>query len=183
MQVCYFSIFEQQLYNYVLSILDEVLTLFVHLAKSYKVWNIKKVQFILGIIKGKIGDHHCANIKEHFLPYFHVSVGENIFGICSDWCFPSQPFHLDVLETNDCFISIFGKCRFHITTQQTPTGQGNKSRFLRINTSSDVLQMPEPVWKRPPGALHLNACAHYIIRCVMFWYAKYQSSTDQKGWL
>lgn len=48
-----------RLYNNVLSILDEVRTLFVHLTKSYKVWKIKKVQFILEIKRGEIGDHPC----------------------------------------------------------------------------------------------------------------------------
>lgn len=46
------------------------------------------------------------------------------------WLSTSQAFHLDVPETNNFLICIFRKCRFHITTQQTPKGRKTTGGFL-----------------------------------------------------
>lgn len=105
-----------------------MLTLFLHLSKNFKAVEHEKGSFYPGVwIKGGYNHWFLPDIKERFPPCFDVSVGEDWSGL---WRFPSQPFHLDVLETNDCFIAIFGKCGFYITARQTPTGQQNQGAIF-----------------------------------------------------
>lgn len=109
------------------------------------------------------------------------------------WLFPSQHFHLDLLEANNCFICNLRKRRFHITAQQTPEGGEKQRQIFWKNASSDVLQMTASqsviqsvnqgvCWGgAAPGASCLNACAHYILWCMMFWNAKYISAVPPWG--
>lgn len=130
------------------SIWNDRLTLFVHL--SFKSVEHEKGSFYPGVrIKGrmsgkvKLTTGFCLRYQRAFSSLLScVCGGGLVWNLFRLRRFPSQPFHLDVLETNNCFIATFRKCGFHITTWQTPTGQQNKGRFFRINASSDVLQMP-----------------------------------------
>lgn len=132
-----------------LSVWNDRLTLFVHL--SIKRVEHEKGRFYPGVwIKGGKSLGKWSSPLVFYLRYQRafstllscVCGGGLVWNLFRFRRFPSQPFHLDVLETNNCFIATFRKCRFRITTWQTPTGQQNKGRFFRRNASSDVLQTP-----------------------------------------
>lgn len=115
---------------------------FVHVPqlKVFKLWNMKRTVSILGYEQkgANLGTWRSplvfvCDIKERFPPYVHVSVGEEVWNVFRLRRVPSQPFHLDVLETNDCFSAFFRKFKFHITARQTPTWRRNKARFFKIN--------------------------------------------------
>lgn len=110
--------------------------------KSFKAWNISIVES--WIKRGNLGKWSSPLVFRQRYQRAFSSLLSCICGGGSVWNpfrLPSQPFHLDVFETNNCFISIFSKCKFHIT-QHTTTGQEYARRLFRINASSDVLQMP-----------------------------------------
>lgn len=79
-----------------------------------------------------------------FFPRLHFDVRQrrkSFGGISNSGFFPSQHFHLDLLEANNCFICNLRKRRFHITAQQTPEGGEKQRQIFWRNASSDVLQM------------------------------------------